>query len=101
MLGLYPVVTTSVYLLGAPWFPSINISVNHDRVLNIRAEGLDDGGTRGGYFVQGVRVNGVDWDRNWIEHRDVMVEGGEILFRLGSVARVWEKGSVPPSPGHR
>jgi len=101
MLGLYPIVTTSVYLLGAPWFSAINMTVNYNRELRIRAERLDDGRIQDAYFVQGVRVNGVEWDRNWLEHSDVMVEGGEILFRLGREAKIWEKGSVPPSPGHR
>ncbi|KAF2679776.1 glycoside hydrolase family 92 protein [Lentithecium fluviatile CBS 122367] len=104
MLGLYPVVTTPVYLLESPWFEDINVTVNHDRTLRIRAEGLDDGEGRQGYYVQSVRLNGQEWDRNWFEHEDVggiMVNGGEILFRLGGEQKVWETGDVPPSPGHR
>jgi putative alpha-1,2-mannosidase len=100
MLGLYPVVTTPVYLLESPWFDDINVTVNHDRTLRIRAQGLDDGGARRGYYVQGVWINGVQWERNWFEHGDVMMEGGEILFVLGSDERVWETGVPPPSPGH-
>jgi putative alpha-1,2-mannosidase len=94
MLGLYPIVTTPVYLLESPWFDDINITVNHDRTLRIRAEGLDDG-----YHVQEVWINGEQWERNWFEHGDVM-EGGEILFVLGGDAKVWETGVPPPSPGH-
>lgn len=103
MLGLYPIVTTPVYLLESPWFPDINMTVNHDRTLRIRAEGLDDGDGRQGYFVQSVSINGVPWERNWFEHGDaggIMTEGGEILFVLGSEERVWESGEPPPSPGH-
>jgi putative alpha-1,2-mannosidase len=94
MLGLYPVVTTPVYLLESPWFDDINITVNHDRTLRIRAEGLDQG-----HYVQEVWINGAQWERNWFEHADVM-EGGEILFVLGGDARFWETGVPPPSPGH-
>ncbi len=104
MLGLYPVVTTPVYLLESPWFSDINITVNHDKTLRIRAEGLDDGDGRQGYYVQGVRINGYDWDKNWFEHDDadgIMTEGGEIVFRLGEQPRLWESGDVPPSPGHQ
>lgn len=102
MLGMYPIVTTPVYLLESPWFDDINITVNHNRTLRIRAEGLDDGDGRQGFYVQGVRINGREWDRNWFEHGDmgIMTEGGEILFRLGEEMKVWETGDAPPSPGH-
>jgi putative alpha-1,2-mannosidase len=104
MLGLYPVVATTVYLLQSPWFGDINITVNHERTLRIRAEGLDDGDGKQGYYVQSVAINGEEWGRNWIEHADaggIMTEGGEIVFRLGEEKKVWETGAVPPSPGHQ
>ncbi|KAE8857708.1 hypothetical protein PTNB73_08956 [Pyrenophora teres f. teres] len=104
MLGLYPVVTTPVYLLESPWFDDINMTVNHDKTLRIRAEGLDDGHGRQGYYVQSIRINGIEWDRNWFKHEDadgIMTRGGEILFRLGPKRAVWETGDVPPSPGHQ
>lgn len=102
MLGLYPVVTQPVYLLGSPWFADINMTVNGNRTLRITAQGLDEEGD--GFFVQSVRVNGESWERNWLEHADVMVEGGWVEFVLGREAVVWEGkgrgGLVPPSPGH-
>ena len=96
MLGLYPVVTTPVYLLESPWFRDINMTINGNKNLRILAEGLGDDS----YYVQGVKVNGVQWDKNWFEHEDVMVEGGTIEFVLGSEPKMWESGEVPPSPGH-
>jgi predicted alpha-1,2-mannosidase len=104
MLGLYPIVTTPVYLLESPWFSDINITVNHNQTLRIRAEGLDDGDGKPGYYVQGVRINDQEWNKNWFEHEDadgIMTNGGEILFRLGSEQKIWETGEVPPSPGHQ
>lgn len=104
MLGLYPVVTTPVYLLESPWFSDINMTVSHDHTLRVRTEGLDDGDGRKGYYVQGVHINGQEWNKNWFEHEDVggiMTNGGEILFRMGSEKKVWETGDVPPSPGHQ
>ncbi|KAK3214845.1 hypothetical protein GRF29_19g1477834 [Pseudopithomyces chartarum] len=103
MLGLYPIVTTPVYLLESPWFEDINITVNHNRTLRIRAEGLDDGDGKQGFYVQGVSINGQQWDKNWFEHEDVggiMTNGGEILFNLGLEQKLWETGEVPPSPAH-
>jgi putative alpha-1,2-mannosidase len=94
MLGLYPVVTQPVYLLGSPWFPDINMTVNHNRTLRITASGLG----KENYYVQSVRVNGVEWEKNWVGHGDVMVEGGLVEFVLGGEEVVWEK-EGPGSPG--
>jgi putative alpha-1,2-mannosidase len=96
MLGLYPVVTQPVYLIGSPWFSDLNMTVNGNRNLRITAFGLG----RESYYVQSVKINGKEWKKNWIEHNDIMVEGGTIEFALGSEPTVWENGDVPPSPGH-
>lgn len=103
MLGLYPVVTQPVYLLGSPWFADINVTVNVDKTLRILAHNVTDGGALGqsGFFVQAVKINGEDWDKNWFNHEDVMVDGGTIEFFLGDEATEWETGDVPPSPAHR
>lgn len=97
MLGLYPVVTQPVYLIESPWFTDINMTINGNSTLRITANGLDNAGS---YYVQSVKVNGQTWTKNWLEHSEVMVNGGTIEFELGSQARIWESGEVPPSPGH-
>lgn len=102
MLGIYPIVTQPVYLLESPWFDDINITISNDKTLRITATGLDDGDGKQGFYVQSVRINGQRWEKNWFEHGDldIMTKGGEIAFELGSEARIWETGDVPPSPGH-
>ena len=97
MLGLYPVVTQTTFLLGSPWFTDINMTINGDKNLRISATNLDN---KDSYFVQSVKINGEVWEKNWFEHGDVMVEGGTIEFELGREMKRWETGSVPPSPGH-
>jgi putative alpha-1,2-mannosidase len=97
MLGLYPVVTTPVYLIESPWFEDINMTINGNATLRIMATGLDN---EESYYVQSVKVNGQQWEKNWLEHGDVMVEGGTIEFEMGNEPMVWETGDVPPSPGH-
>ncbi|KAL5359780.1 glycosyl hydrolase family 92-domain-containing protein [Aspergillus floccosus] len=95
MLGIYPVVTQPVYLISSPWFPDLNMTINGDKTLRITARGLDQG-----YYVQSVKINGQPWTKNWFEHEDIMVQGGQIEFDLGPDTKAWETGSVPPSPGH-
>nr|OQO29935.1 hypothetical protein B0A51_02931 [Rachicladosporium sp. CCFEE 5018] len=97
MLGLYPVVTQTTILIGSPWFSDINMTVNGNRTLRITATGLDNAN---GYYVQSVNLNGQPWTKNWLDHVDVMVEGGSIEFELGSEMTAWATGEVPPSPGH-
>jgi putative alpha-1,2-mannosidase len=95
LVGLYPVVTQPVYLIGSPWFSDINMTVNGNETLRITASGLDQG-----YYVQSVKVNGQPWTKNWLNHEDVMVNGGTIEFDLGPDMKMWETGDIPPSPGH-
>jgi putative alpha-1,2-mannosidase len=104
MLGIYPVVPQTTYLLASPWFDEINMSVNGNANLKItaRANATTAAGGFGqaGYSVQSVKVNGKAWEKNWFAHEDVMVSGGTIEFVLGDQPVAWEKGDVPPSPGH-
>lgn len=87
MLGLYPVVTQPVYLISSPWFPDLNMTINGNRTLRITATGLGPDS----FYVKSVKVNGKVWDRNWIEHKDIMVEGGIIEFDVGSVSQVLDR----------
>ncbi|KAF2169680.1 glycoside hydrolase family 92 protein [Zasmidium cellare ATCC 36951] len=103
MLGLWPVAGQPVYLLGAPRFRDLRMAVGVDGSrddgtvwLRIRAPELS-GRNR---WVGKVWVDGRTWTRNWFEHGDVMVRGGEIVFEMTDEPVVWETGGPPPSPGH-
>jgi putative alpha-1,2-mannosidase len=106
MLGIYPIVTQPVYLIESPWFEDINMTINGNKTLRITASGLNNnpeigtGNSTGGFYVQSVKINGKEWVRNWFKHSDVMIDGGRIEFQLGREAKSWERGEVPPSPGH-
>lgn len=102
MLGLYPIVTQPVYLLGSPWFSDINMTINGNKTLRILSHNVEDSASLGqsGFYVQSVKINGQDWVKNWFSHDDVMVDGGTIEFYLGDNETVWETGDVPPSPAH-
>ncbi|KAI0407913.1 glycoside hydrolase family 92 protein [Xylaria palmicola] len=100
MLGLYPIVTQPVYLLGSPWFADINITVNRNATLRIKSDGEAASLGHGGFYVQSVKINGKRWDKNWFNHEHVMVQGGVIEFSVGEDPVIWERGDAPPSPGH-
>ncbi|PTB41856.1 glycoside hydrolase family 92 protein [Trichoderma asperellum CBS 433.97] len=89
MLGLYPVVTQPVYLILAPWFEDISVSVGGSYTLRIKAQGLSNSS----YFVQSL-------SQCWLEHSDI-AKGGLLEFVLGPEPKSWDTGDVPPSPGHQ
>ncbi|PNP40721.1 hypothetical protein TGAMA5MH_07428 [Trichoderma gamsii] len=96
MLGLYPVVTQPVYLILAPWFEDISVSVGGSYTLRIKAQGLSNTS----FFVQSLKVNGKPWSKSWLEHSDI-AKGGLLEFVLGPEPKSWDTGDVPPSPGHQ
>lgn len=96
-LGFYPVVTQTIFLIVSPWFDDINITVNHNYTLRVTANGLDNESRS--YYVQSVKINGNQWDQNWVEHEELMVTGGTVEFELGKEMASWETGPPPPSPG--
>ena len=85
-----------MYLLLSPSFSDLSISVSGNKTLKITATGLDDGP-----YVQSVMLNGLQWNKSWITHDDLIGgEGGTIEFVLGSEQKEWDTGELPPSPGH-
>ncbi|KAI1196856.1 glycoside hydrolase family 92 protein [Nemania serpens] len=100
MLGLYPIVTQPVYLLESPWFTDINITLGENATLRITSDGKAGSLGHSGFYVQSVKINGKEWDKNWFNHEDVMIHGGTIEFSVGEEPVVWETGDPPPSPGH-
>ncbi|KAI0204399.1 glycoside hydrolase family 92 protein [Astrocystis sublimbata] len=100
MLGLYPISTQPVYLLESPWFADINVTVNGNATVRITSDGGAKDLGQKGFYVKSVKINGKEWDKNWFNHEDIMVEGGTIEFSVGEDPLVWETGDAPPSPGH-
>lgn len=107
MLGIYPIVTQTVYLISSPWFSDLNMTINGNSTLRVTATMSESQNTtsgssfgQGNYYVQSVTINGANWNKNWFDHEDIMVSGGTMEFVLGSQPVVWETGDVPPSPGH-
>ena len=111
MIGLYPMVSTTTFLISAPWFESMTIdlddapyntantaSVNKkSRTLKITAQGVPDD-VNEIVYVQSLRVNGQSWDKSWVDWEDVFEQGGTMEFVLGSEVVEWATGELPPSP---
>jgi len=95
-LSFYPVVTQPVYLLLSPRFDDISMKIANG-TLRIIADRQGGKGT----YVQSVKVNGMQWNKSWVSHEDIVGNsGGLIEFVLGEEPMGWDVGDVPPSPGH-
>lgn len=100
MIGLYPMTTTTTFLIHAPWMSmAINLGVGHQ--LNITATGAS-GGTPNpdsDVYVQSLYINSQAWHKSWVTWTDVFANGAEMQFQLGPNPSTWFNSTLPPSPG--
>jgi len=82
-LGLYPVTSTSVWLIGRPAFPRVSLTVASGTLV-IDAPGAGPGRP----YVHGVTFNGVPLDHPWIQHAD-LARGGVLHFDMGDTPGDW------------
>lgn len=92
MLGLYPNAGHSYYLLHAPMVEESTLMLDGSKTLRIKAEPFSPQYP----YVQSIRLNGKTYDKSWIDHRD-LVNGGELLFEMGSKPSSWGSEGIPPS----
>jgi predicted alpha-1,2-mannosidase len=93
-MGFYPVCpATDQYVLGAPLFKKLTISLANHKKLVIQAS--NNSATN--RYVQTLKWNGVLHDKNWISHSNLM-KGGELRFEMGKMEnknRGIKKGAAP------
>jgi len=75
-LGLYPVTPgTTDLAVNTPVFPHAEIRTGTGRRIVIDTQGT-------GPHIQGMAVNGVNWNRTWLPS-DLLSWGGRVTYRLG------------------
>jgi predicted alpha-1,2-mannosidase len=89
-LGFYPVCPgTDQYVLGAPLFKKITLTLEGGKQLVVNAPG-NSATTR---YVQSVSVNGKKWDHNWLNHFELR-KGGTLQFNMSSTPNL-QRGVLP------
>lgn len=79
-LGFYPVCPgTDQYVLGAPLFKKITLSLEDGKQLVVNAP-ANSSASR---YVQAVSLNGKKWDNNWLNHFELR-KGGILNFNMGT-----------------
>ncbi|KAF3385379.1 putative secreted glycosidase [Penicillium rolfsii] len=97
MIGLYPITGQTTFLIHSPWFASMTIDLGDNKKLKITSTGGDGNGDKD-YHLQSLKVNGKPWKKNWLTWDDIFAKGGTLEFELGSTAKNWATGELPPSP---
>ncbi|CAD6447064.1 1b64a91e-9f8e-4593-bb22-c3a1f60776ac [Sclerotinia trifoliorum] len=94
MLGLYPMVGQTAFLIGSPWFANTTISLGDGKSLVMTTVG----GSESSFYVQSLEVNRMSWNQSWLTWNDVFADGGTMDFVLGPKPSNWTTGPAPPSP---
>ncbi|TVY82891.1 putative secreted glycosidase [Lachnellula suecica] len=94
MVGLYPIVGQTTFLIGSPWFANTTISLAAGKSLTMTTTG----GSNSSFYVQSLKVNGRTWTQSWLTWNDIFANGGTMDFALGSYPKNWTSGKPPPSP---
>jgi len=94
MLGLYPMVGQTTFLIASPWFANTTISLGSGKALTVTTVN----GSDTSFYVQSLRVNGDESTKSWVTWDDVFANGGRMDYVLGPEPRNWTTGPPPPSP---
>lgn len=96
MMGFYPVTPGSpTYNIGSPVFEQVKMDLGNGRYFEIIAENYSPGHK----YIQSARLNGVEWNKPWFSHSDIL-GGGQLVLEMGPRAnRMWGSGpdDAPPS----
>ncbi|GLQ94790.1 GH92 family glycosyl hydrolase [Dyella acidisoli] len=93
--GFYPLrMGTPEYVIGAPYFPHMDIALENGKHIVINAPSVSDENR----YVQSLRVNGQPWNKLTLPH-ELLAQGATLDFVMGPKPSNWgsEEQALPPS----
>ena len=93
--GFYPLrMGTPAYVIGAPYFPHMDIRLENGRHIVIDAPAVSDTNR----YVQSLRVNGQPWNKLTLPHA-LLAQGATLDFVMGPKPSRWgsDPAALPPS----
>ncbi|RDS84610.1 glycoside hydrolase family 92 protein [Dyella monticola] len=94
-MGFYPLrMGTPEYVIGAPYFPHMDITLENGKHILINAPNVSDTNR----YVQGLRVNGQPWNKLTLPHA-LLAQGATLDFTMGPAPSTWgsDEHALPPS----
>jgi len=78
-LGFYPVCPGSnQYIIGSPCVNTAILKLDNGKTFIVKAPLLN----KENIYIQSVSLNGVQWNKTWFTHGDIL-NGGELIFTMG------------------
>jgi predicted alpha-1,2-mannosidase len=93
--GFYPLrMGTPAYVIGAPYFPHMDIALENGKHIVIDAPAVSDTNR----YVQGLRVNGKPWNKLTLPHA-LLAQGATLEFAMGPEPSRWasDEAALPMS----
>lgn len=94
LIGMFPVPAQPLYLLSAPRFSSLNVSLFSGTAVETSLTILARNLLSTSYYPQKVTWNGQELDRAWLKHGEI-AQGGELVFYMGDKPSKWDVGIRP------
>lgn len=94
-MGFYPLrMGTPEYVIGAPYFPHMDIALENGKHIVINAPEVSDSNR----YVQSLRVNGQPWNKLTLPHA-LLAQGATLDFTMGPKPSTWgsDEQALPPS----
>jgi predicted alpha-1,2-mannosidase len=94
-MGFYPLrMGTPEYVIGAPYYPHMDITLENGKHLVINAPTVSDTNR----YVQSLRVNGQPWNKLTLPHA-LLAQGATLDFTMGPKPSRWgsDTQALPPS----
>ncbi|CAG8782253.1 33986_t:CDS:2, partial [Racocetra persica] len=84
-MGIYPMAGQDIYLINSPHFSNITIYLSQNITFTILAKNH----STENIYVQGVKLNGVNWYKTWFRHQDIL-NGGILEVEMGdAISTTW------------
>jgi predicted alpha-1,2-mannosidase len=84
-MGFYPLrMGTPEYVIGAPYFPHMDVTLENGKHLVINAPKVSDTNR----YIQSLRVNGQPWNKLTLPH-DLLAQGATLDFSMGPKPSTW------------
>jgi predicted alpha-1,2-mannosidase len=80
-MGFYPVCpATTQYVIGTPMFKKMTINLENGKRFVIESPLNNEKN----FYVVDSKLNGINWDKNWIDHSAILA-GGKLFLSMGSL----------------
>ena len=80
-MGFYPVCPGEpTYIFGSPIFDKVTINLENGKKFIVKAENV----SKENIYVQSVTLNGMDYNKSYFEHNDI-VNGNTLIFNMGNM----------------